>query len=281
MRVPLIFFLRMRNINVNTSIMAANTRCCRCNGSAKCLRCACVRSGSPCSRCLPGDSGNCHNTLPRGLPPSAPASTSPPVTTSAPVSSPPPVASPAPVTPALSTILQANVPTLHHVPKGARDCWAHALCSCLRAVVCSPDDLSQWSRLFMLAKCVLASPTTGHRLRWREILKRVKSRLQRWADGDLMSLWSEALVDGRSLAKRRDQSASASSSGNFWRAKLAVQDGQYTKAIRALTSEGLASPSPEVLQEMQNKHPQAPPLTCHPAQSPPLLHSRSLPSSRG
>ena len=239
--------------------MAANTRCCRCNGSAKCLRCACVRSGSPCSRCLPGVSGNCHNTLPRVLPPSAPASTSPPATTSAPVSSPPPVASPAPVTPALSTILQANVPTLHHVPKGARDCWAHALCSCLRAVVCSPDDLSQWSRLFMLAKCVLASPATGHRLRWREILKRVKSRLQRWADGDLMTLWSEALDDGRSLAKRRHQSASASSSGNFWRAKLAVQDGQYTKAIRALTSEGLASPSPEVLQEMQNKHPQAPP----------------------
>ena len=137
------------------------------------------------------------------------------------------------------------------------------------------------TRLFMLAKCVLASPATGHRLRWREILKRVKSRLQRWADGDLMSLWSEALDDGRSLAKRRHQSASASSSGNFWRAKLAVQDGQYTKAIRALTSEGLASPSPEVLQEMQNKHPQAPPLTCHPAQSPLLLHSRSLPSSRG
>ena len=69
----------------------------------------------------------------------------------------------------------------------------------------NPDDLTQWSRLFMLAKCVLASPAAGHRLRWREILKRVKSRLQRWADGDLSSLWSEALEDARSLAKRNSR----------------------------------------------------------------------------
>ncbi len=39
-------------------------RCCRCNGSAKCLRCSCVRSGTPCTHCLPGESGMCHNTLP-------------------------------------------------------------------------------------------------------------------------------------------------------------------------------------------------------------------------
>ena len=43
---------------------APNTRCCRCNGTAKCLRCVCVRSGTPYSRCLPGVSGRCHNTLP-------------------------------------------------------------------------------------------------------------------------------------------------------------------------------------------------------------------------
>ncbi len=42
----------------------------------------------------------------------------------------------------------------------------------------------------MLAKCVLASPASGHRLRWREILKLVKSRLKRWEDGDLLDLWS-------------------------------------------------------------------------------------------
>ena len=36
----------------------------------------------------------------------------------------------------------------------------------------------------------------------------------------------------------------------------AVQDGQYNKALKALTSDGLAPPTTEVLQEMLNKHPQ-------------------------
>ena len=40
-------------------------RRCRCNGTAKCLRCACVRGGVPCSGCLPGEEGNCHNALPQ------------------------------------------------------------------------------------------------------------------------------------------------------------------------------------------------------------------------
>ena len=40
-------------------------RCCQCKSTRKCFRCACVRDGTPCSRCLPGDAGNCHNTTPR------------------------------------------------------------------------------------------------------------------------------------------------------------------------------------------------------------------------
>ena len=40
-------------------------RCCPCKSTGKCLRCACIRDGTPCSRCLPGDAENCHNTTPR------------------------------------------------------------------------------------------------------------------------------------------------------------------------------------------------------------------------
>ena len=80
-----------------------------------------------------------------------------------------------------------------------------ALSTCLRSAEHNPDDTSQWlfmlakpvhavqvvhASLFMLAKCELASL---HCLRWHETLKLVKSRLQHWANGDLSSLWSEAL----------------------------------------------------------------------------------------
>jgi hypothetical protein len=144
------------------------------------------------SRCLTGDFGSCHNVLPltrASASPSYSASAVP--STSAPASTPsspspidsdtilPPGPPPpfSPSLPDLSSIMQAYVPTLQHVPKGARDGWARVLSSCLRSVVFSPEDLSQWSRLFMLAKCVLVSPAAGHGLWWREILKRVKSCL--------------------------------------------------------------------------------------------------------
>ena len=53
-------------------------------------------------------------------------------------------------------------------------------------------------------------------------------------------------------------SASSQREHNARRARKAVQDGLYSKVIKALTSEGLASPSSEVLAEMQGKHPVAP-----------------------
>ncbi len=194
---------------------ASSTRCCRCNGTAKCLRCACVRSGAPCSRCLPGNLGFCHNTRPHGRsPPSGPSSS---LTTTAPsphqaaanssassspAPSPPPSSQPAspPLSalPAQPTIPKSHVPTLQHVPKGARDSWALALSSCLRSVVRNPDEPSQWSHLFILAKCVLASPAAGQRLRWREIMKRVKSRLLSWDAPSAHPTTARFLAPGRS-----------------------------------------------------------------------------------
>ena len=84
----------------------------------------------------------------------------------------------------------------------------------------------------------------------------------------MSSLWSEALEDGKSIARRQSHSSSTFTS-NFRKAKLAAQDGQYSKAIKALTSDELATPSPEILQEMQNKHPQRSPPTV--PQDPDLL----------
>ena len=121
----------------------------------------------------------------------------------------------------------------------------------------------------MLAKCVLASPAAGHRLRWREILNLVNSRIRRWMDGDLVALWSEAVAGGQSLSRRALSSSSSQRNYNIRRAKQAVQDGQYSKAIKALTSDGLATPSAEVLQEMLTKHPQSAPPSLPPGPVPP------------
>ena len=120
----------------------------------------------------------------------------------------------------------------------------------------------------------LASPPAGHRLRWREILGLVKSRIQRWVGGDLVTLWSEAVEGAQSLS-RRSRSAPQRSI-NIRRAKMATQDGQYSKAIRALISDGLATPSATVLQEMLTKHPQSASASLPPGPMPPSV---SVPES--
>ena len=50
--------------SLSTAAPSRPRRCCRCNGKSKCLRCVCVRSGTPSWCCLPGETGNCRNTLP-------------------------------------------------------------------------------------------------------------------------------------------------------------------------------------------------------------------------
>ncbi len=80
-----------------------------------------------------------------------------------------------------------------------------------------------------------------------------------------------------SLAKRGKKSTSSSSSLNIRRARKATQEGLYSKAIKALTSEGLAQPGSEILEEMLNKHPQAPPPTLPPGPPPsPTLLPESI-----
>ena len=100
----------------------------------------------------------------------------------------------------------------------------------------------------MLAKCVLASPASGHRLRWRKILKLVKSRLKRWEDGDCLGLWTEAVESSQAQASRRKHPTNLRKQN----ALHATQNGQYRKAMKALG----AAPADET--DMLSKHPQVP-----------------------
>ena len=334
-------------MSVSVVNMAPPVRCCRCNGTAKCLRCACVRRGTPCTSCLPGDGGTCHNrppSPPRGNPSSnthngfntlypasqptgppppgsfiSPASASsqpaspptsqptgplnypatlnsqpttvplssipnsqpttvplPPISISHPTTAPLPSipnSQPAAVPlPSILTILQAPIPTLKHIPKRVRDRWARVLGDCLSSICDNPDDFAPWFLVLMVSKCILSSPPLGHRMRWREISKLVKARISRWQAGEFSTLWKEALDGGWSLQKRsKALGPSQQRSNNIRRAKQAVQDGQFSKAIKALTSDGLADHSAAIVQEMLSKHPQAPPPALPPGLVPPSI----------
>ena len=165
--------------------------------------------------------------------------------------------------PSLHFILSVTIPTLRHVPKGARDVWAGVVGDVFRAISGDPSNLDGWAKFFMLSRCILANPERGGRCHWRDTVRIVHARIRRWKEGDIMGLWSEVGAVEDRLHHRRGKPRKLSPvslrAANARRARRAIEDGQYKKAMQALSSDGLAPASAEVYSEMLAKHPQATP----------------------
>ena len=100
---------------------------------------------------------------------------------------------------------------------------------------------------------ILANLPRGGRSHWRDTLKLVLSRIQRWRDGESLALWLEVVVRARKLntsSKSKVITPESLHHSNAARARQAVLDGQLRKALQSLTSAGLVQPSTEVFSEM-------------------------------
>ena len=154
-----------------------------------------------------------------------------------------------------------RTPTLRYIPKSLRDVWATVVSEVLTLLLASPNQIEPWCKLFMLPKCILSSPPRGGRSHWRDVLSLVRSRIQKWRDGRISELRANVTVEDKRLKARLSRSKSSDPSpeslcqGNTIRARRAVEDGQYKKALQSLTSAGLTKPSNDVLVEMRAKHP--------------------------
>ena len=174
--------------------------------------------------------------------------------------------------PSFSSIFSAKPPTLHHIPKGARDIWSVALSSSLNAITTCPSDLDSWKRLFMLPSCILCAPADS-RLQWRVITQKIKNRLARWSNDDIPNLWAEVLSlqsqFNSSRRGRKRQSTPDHTQKIARRASRAAEDGQYHKAVQLLQSEGLAPPSESTKEALLAKHPNVPLPPAFPTPTPP------------
>ena len=164
--------------------------------------------------------------------------------------------------PSLSSIVAVSVFTLRHVPKGARDHWSSLLTDVLSSVTLNPTDIDGWKKMLMLPKCILYSPRET--LHWRDITHLVKQRIRKWISGDLSELWSDVCKAANNQPNRKNCKSNLNlRHDNAKRARRAVEDGQYRKAIQ-----GVVRVSDDVLSELLLEHPQAPPPILPP--SPPL-----------
>lgn len=91
--------------------------------------------------------------------------------------------------------------------------------------------------------------------------RKVKARLARWKRGEYQQLWTEAIKATKpkpSRKKGRQPQGWSQDEYNGRRAASLAHDGQFTKALQALCSSGLAQNNQATLKEMQAKHPTPP-----------------------
>ena len=89
--------------------------------------------------------------------------------------------------------------------------------------------------------------------------KLVKERLKRWREGEFGDLWKEAvkLAKRQPRTKRKASEEKTQEEKNAERAMALAQEAEYSRALQALTSPGMAQQSPATFAEMQAKHPAA------------------------
>ena len=239
-----------------------------------------------CTCCLPGDCGVCHNKL-HSIQQSTPSisnpqqSSQPPTHVPSQPSHPPPAVSPQPSLsqsslsssaqpfvshpsppsthpslPDLDSIMSISLPTLKHVPKMVRDEWASLLGDLCYNVRHNSSDTDEWKKLFMLPRCILSSPPKAGRMLWYETVRMVKARIKKWRAGALSELWEEVQSNQKTFKKlmrslsKRSRDGHSLRKQNVRRARTAVENGQFRKVIKALSSEGLAKVTQEVVETM-------------------------------
>ena len=170
--------------------------------------------------------------------------------------------------PSLDDIYRTQKPTLKWIPAQACVEFSREFSSLADRLTADPENIVGWKLWAMFVFCVVPGGKKDKRTRRPgdlSLVQLVKSRLRRWRSGEAASLWSEALavtrMSRRPRAKPRAQSEADQEDLNAQRATQYASEGHYAKALKSVTSAGLAPATAENLRVMEQLHPRAPPPT--------------------
>ena len=168
--------------------------------------------------------------------------------------------------PSLQEAHGTYIPTHKWPPKSTRPEYIRALTSLWQRLASNPGDESLWVLEAIFQRAIIPAgqgPDLGDPM---SQAKKIKERLRRWQAGECGELWNEAVAGYQPKEKPKKKGKGKKRAGetseqtsqeqrNAMRSKSFAQAGQYTKAIQALVSNGIAEYTPATLAEMQSKHP--------------------------
>ena len=154
------------------------------------------------------------------------------------------------------------IPCTIHIPKSCRGEYARALADTISESLDNPQDISKWTKLQIITKCVLRARGKGESQTAQSYAAEVRLRIQRWRNGEAGALWREgvkAQKAGRKGKKKKGRRVETDEERqdkeNAIRATKLVQEGQFSRAAKALVSRGIDQNSAEAKSEMRRKHP--------------------------
>ena len=161
--------------------------------------------------------------------------------------------------PSLDEQLRQRLPTPKHIPRQARGLAAQEYAKLLKEVADSKlQSVDAWGRLSMFWPCILRQDPSvkrgGRRRRQQGPHSFCVKLLRRWAAGEHDALWQEA-VSAAEESRAAPRPRPAAVEANVKRAKVAVGEGRFAAAIRALTSTGHAAESAETVAKLRKLHP--------------------------
>ena len=175
--------------------------------------------------------------------------------------------------PNIKDVLSTHVPTVRHIPKSARGVWARVLTDVIYGVINNIASEQHWALLFAAPKCVLAAPKWNGNDHHHQVADLIKARAESWRKCEFIDLWKEvsAPLAPRQKGKQSNVAPTSQADQNRRRCLRLVQDGQFSRGIQALSSDGIDQSSASAFKSMQDKHPHADPPTLPTEEAPPSL----------
>ena len=96
--------------------------------------------------------------------------------------------------PPYHVVHRQHIPTITHIPKGARNAWTRLLTSVAFRVANNPSNVANHILLSMVARAILPAGKSPPHPGETTQADKIKERIRRWRAGEFRALWEEAIA---------------------------------------------------------------------------------------
>ena len=144
-----------------------------------------------------------------------------------------------------------TIPTIRYIPVKFRMPCSGIITSIIEDCISNPDCVDNWKKFFAVSKCVLRASDRGGKKHKQQQENSMMNRFERWRSGEYAALWYEA--DSMKQAKYKSNSTMEALAS---RAKTLCLQGQFGRAAKILSLEGIAPDNRKTLIELKKLHPE-------------------------